>query len=97
MRSLAFLTGYVICINLLGLFLMWSDKRRAKRLAYRIPESTLFATALIGGSVGTLLGMFLFRHKTKKRCFLIGLPVIVAAQILVLLILIRSSLQILFL
>lgn len=96
MRSVRFLILYALCINIFALYLMWSDKRRAKRLSYRIPEATLFAVALIGGSVGSLAGMYLFRHKTKHRRFTIGMPVILLLQI-ALLLLLRARLQILFL
>lgn len=85
MRSVTFLIVYAVCINLAGCFLMWSDKRRARRLAYRIPEATLFAIALIGGCAGSILGMYLFRHKTKHRRFVIGMPVILVLQIALLL------------
>ena len=55
---------YLVIINLLSLFLMAEDKRRARRHLWRIPERTLFAAALVGGSVGALLSMYLFHHKT---------------------------------
>ena len=82
MRSVRFLILYALCINIFALYLMWSDKRRAKRLSYRIPEATLFAVALIGGSVGSLAGMYLFRHKTRKPLFCIGIPLILIIQVL---------------
>ena len=75
------LFAYLIIINLLSLFLMAEDKRRAKRHLWRIPERTLFAAALVGGSVGALFGMYLFHHKTRHWYFVIGMPLILAAQL----------------
>ena len=60
---------------------MLVDKIKAKRNLWRIPESTLIAVAAIGGSIGAIAGMNLFRHKTKHAKFYIGLPVILALQI----------------
>lgn len=53
---------------------MYRDKEKAKRGLYRIPEATLWKAALIGGALGSSIGMFLFRHKTKKLNFKIGFP-----------------------
>lgn len=61
---------------------MLADKIKAKKNRWRIPEATLFLVAAIGGSVGSLLGMHLFRHKTKHLSFTVGIPVILAVQIL---------------
>ena len=66
---------------------MLSDKRRAVRERYRIPERILLGIALIGGSVGCIAGMKLFHHKTRKPAFSIGLPVIFAIQAVIALIL----------
>ncbi len=60
---------------------MGIDKRKAKKGSFRIPEATLFSIAIIGGSIGSILGMFLFRHKTKHWYFVIGLPVIFVLQL----------------
>lgn len=76
---------YLIIINALGLLLMLADKVRAKKKLWRIPERTLLLTALIGGSLGAALGMYLFRHKTRRRKFAIGLPVILAVHLALLL------------
>lgn len=67
---------YLILANLVSFFLMGIDKRKAIRQAYRIPESTLFLSALCGGSIGSLLGMSLFHHKTKKWKFRLGMPAV---------------------
>ena len=63
---------------------MGNDKRRARKNAFRIPEATLFAVAIVGGSLGCILGMFLFRHKTKHWYFLFGLPIILLIQLVTL-------------
>jgi uncharacterized membrane protein YsdA (DUF1294 family) len=60
---------------------MGLDKYKARKRLWRIKESTLFLTSVIGGSLGSLLGMFLFRHKTKHTKFLIGMPVILIVHI----------------
>lgn len=73
-------TIYLVIINLLGIFVMWSDKRKAKKGAWRIKESTLFAVALLGGAMGTTLGMHLFRHKTKHWYFKYGFPLILIVE-----------------
>lgn len=72
---------YLIFINLIGFFVMWIDKAKAKRGSWRIPEKTLFIITLIGGGVGTIAGMYTFRHKTKKLRFTIGFPVILITEI----------------
>lgn len=73
---------YLLIINAAGLLLMLIDKRRAKKNLWRIPEKTLITVALIGGSIGAYAGMKLFRHKTKHSKFYIGIPVIIALQLI---------------
>lgn len=75
-----FLT-YLLIINAFSTLLMHEDKRRARKKLWRIPESTLMATAIAGGSVGALLGMYAFRHKTRHRKFTLGIPAILLLQI----------------
>ena len=72
---------YLLMINLIGFLMMWSDKRRAKWGKWRIPEQTLFIVTALGGGVGTIAGMYMFRHKTKKLKFTIGLPLVVFLEI----------------
>ena len=72
---------YLLLINAIGFLLMLVDKYKAKRNLWRIPEATLMGVAAIGGSIGAIVGMNLFRHKTKHPKFYIGLPVILALQI----------------
>lgn len=73
---------YLIIINIIAFFLMGIDKKKAQNGAWRIPEKTLFLSALLGGSIGAIAGMQLFRHKTKHRTFVIGMPTILIVQIL---------------
>ena len=72
---------YLFLINALGLALMLADKRKAQENRWRIPEATLMTVAVLGGSLGSIAGMHLFRHKTKHLKFTVGLPVILALQI----------------
>jgi len=72
---------YFLIINVVGFFLMGIDKMRAKKQVWRIPEKTLFLIAVLGGSVGTNVGMYVFRHKTKHWYFVIGMPLILIAQV----------------
>jgi uncharacterized membrane protein YsdA (DUF1294 family) len=76
---------YLICVNLLGIIYFFVDKQKAKRQSWRTPEATLFTRAFFGGSIGCLLGMYMFHHKTQKPKFYIGMPVILAVQILLVL------------
>ncbi len=76
------LGAYLLIVNLLLFALMGRDKAAARRSARRTPETTLLAFAVIGGSVGGLLGMILFRHKTRKPAFRIGFPLILICQLL---------------
>lgn len=75
---------WLLAANLIGFLLMGVDKSRAKRDAWRIPEKHFFLTALLGGSVGTIAGMFFFHHKTKHWYFRFGLPAILVVQLLAL-------------
>lgn len=72
----------LIIINGIGYISMWADKKRARKKKYRISEKTLFAIALLGGSLGSILGMKRFRHKTKHWYFKYGMPLILMIQIL---------------
>ena len=73
---------YLIVINLIGFYMMWSDKRKAKWGKWRIPEQTLFIVTALGGGIGTIAGMYTFHHKTKKPKFTIGLPTILILEII---------------
>ena len=72
---------YLSLINVTGFFLMWADKKRAKKGAWRISEKTLFGCALLGGSLGTTVGMHVFHHKTKHWYFKYGMPLILIVQV----------------
>ena len=72
---------YLAIVNIAGFAEMGIDKNRARRGAYRIPEANHFLTAAIGGSIGSILGMYSFRHKTKHLQFVIGMPTILLIQI----------------
>ena len=71
---------YLLIINALGFLLMLVDKWKARKNRWRVRESTLLLVAALGGSVGSLAGMYLFRHKTRHLKFTLGIPLILAAQ-----------------
>ena len=68
-------------INIISFIVCGADKSAAKRKSWRIPEKTLFLLAIVGGSIGVLAGMYLFRHKTKHWYFVWGIPAILVLQI----------------
>ena len=74
------LSIYLSLINALAFLLMLADKQRAKKHRWRIPEAVLLGAAALGGSVGALFGMWLFHHKTRKAKFFITIPLLLAAQ-----------------
>ena len=74
---------YLCIMNALGFLLMLLDKWKARKNLWRIPETTLFAVAVLGGSLGCIAGMHTLRHKTKHFKFIIGLPLILAVQIII--------------
>ena len=73
---------YLLIVNAIAFTLMLADKRMAQKNLWRIPESTLLTIALLGGSIGSLVGMYLVRHKTKHLKFTLGIPLILIGQIL---------------
>lgn len=93
MNVILFIIAYFIIINLIGFFLMGADKRKAIKHAFRIPEATLFIVALIGGSLGTIAGMYLFRHKTRHWYFVYGMPLILLIQLGLILALVYSPID----
>ncbi len=97
MSVISYIILYLAIVNLAGLIVMGIDKLRARKRAWRIPESTLFVIALIGGSLGTTIGMHLFHHKTRHWYFLFGMPAILVIQIATVLILMYSPIQFAFL
>ena len=74
---------YLIVINILGFLVMRLDKHKAKMAERRIPENTLFTFTVLGGGVGTIAGMYVFHHKTKKMKFKVGMPLILILEILI--------------
>ena len=97
MSVISVIVIYIVFVNLLGFFAMYSDKQRARKRAFRIPEATLFTLAIIGGSIGSILGMYLFRHKTRHWTFVYGMSVILLLQIIGLVVLLVAPIEIQFL
>ena len=73
---------YLIIINLIGFLIMYIDKQKAKKGNWRIPEKTIFLVTLLGGGIGTISGMYAFRHKTKHLKFTIGIPITILINII---------------
>ena len=76
---------YFVIINIIGFLIMYIDKQKAKKGKWRIPEKTLFIITALGGGIGTIAGMYIFRHKTQKIAFVIGFPAITILEIIALL------------
>ncbi|MDE6619555.1 MAG: DUF1294 domain-containing protein [Lachnospiraceae bacterium] len=93
MNSFDIIILYAVAVNVVSLIVMGVDKRRAIKRAWRIPESTLFILAIIGGSIGSIIGMHLFHHKTRHWYFLYGMPVILALQIMLILALVFAPIE----
>ena len=74
---------YLIVINILGFLIMGLDKHKAKMAERRIPENTLFTFTVLGGGIGTIAGMYVFHHKTKKMKFKVGMPLVLILEILI--------------
>ena len=74
--------NYLLVINALGFLAMGFDKWKAKRGRWRIPENSLFMFTILGGGIGTIAGIYTFRHKTKKLKFTVGMPAILILEIL---------------
>lgn len=74
---------YIIAINIITFFAMFIDKKKAQHGRYRISEKTLFTLVLLGGGIGGIAGMYIFRHKTQKTKFVVGFPAILIFEIIV--------------
>lgn len=74
---------YLLVINIIAFLAMFIDKKKAEKNRWRIKESTLLILALIGGSIGAIIGMYTFHHKTQKPRFFVGIPIMIILQILV--------------
>lgn len=72
---------YILGVNIIALMLMWIDKSKAKKRAWRIPERTFWSLAIIGGALGIWIGMKSSRHKTKHRSFVVGVPIIIVVHL----------------
>lgn len=93
MNPITFLIIYFVIINIVGFAIMGIDKRKAIKRNFRIPEATLFIVALIGGSIGSIVGMQVFRHKTRHWYFVFGMPAILIAQIALLVFLLTGPIE----
>lgn len=94
MEVIRFLILYFSALNIIGFILMGLDKYKARKKLWRIPEATLFIIALIGGSIGMILGMYGFRHKTRHWYFAYGLPAILLLQLGILAAVLKAPIQI---
>lgn len=94
MDVITLLLSYFIGINLIGFAMMGIDKYKAKKRGFRIPEATLFIVAIIGGSIGSILGMYTFHHKTRHRSFVYGMPFILILQIALIIALLNAPVEI---
>ncbi|MBP9995815.1 MAG: DUF1294 domain-containing protein [Lachnospiraceae bacterium] len=97
MDVIGLIAGYLLIVNIIGFALMGIDKKRAIKRAFRIPEATLFLIAIIGGTIGSILGMYVFRHKTRHVSFVYGMPAILFIQIAAIVALHLSPLEFAFL
>lgn len=95
--SAILVVAYIVIINLITFVVYGRDKSQARRREWRTPESTLFILAIAGGSVGALAGMYLFHHKTRKKSFMFGIPIILLVQLLLILLLVVTTSDIVFL
>ena len=94
MNVITLLLGYFLVMNLIGVALMGIDKYKAKKRSFRIPEATLFIVAIIGGSIGSIIGMYAFRHKTRHWYFVYGMPFILVLQIILFVVLMNAPFEI---
>lgn len=94
MDVITLLLVYAGAVNLIGFALMGIDKYKAKKRAFRISEATLFIVALIGGSIGSILGMYAFRHKTRHPIFVYGMPFILILQLILILAFLNAPFEI---
>lgn len=93
MNAITLIIIYFIVINLVGFALMGIDKRKAVKRLWRIPESVLFIIAIIGGSIGSIFGMQLFRHKTRTWNFVYGMPAILILQVIIFLLILNAPIE----
>ena len=87
MKPILILLVYLVFINIVGFAMMGIDKKKAKKRSFRIPEASLFIIAIIGGSLGSIAGMYFFKHKTRHWYFVYGMPAILILHIILALVL----------
>ena len=93
MGVILFITVYLIVLNIIGFAIMGIDKWKAKKRTFRVPEATLFIISIIGGSMGSILGMYVFHHKTRHWYFVYGMPFILLLQLAIIYILYSCGIQ----
>ncbi|EOS51936.1 hypothetical protein C809_00691 [Lachnospiraceae bacterium MD335] len=93
MVVISIIAGYLALMNLIGFAMMGIDKHKAVKKLWRIPEYTFFVIALIGGSVGSIIGMRVFHHKTRHWYFVYGMPFILILQVALVVCIAKSPLQ----
>lgn len=93
MKVYLLISSYLILMNLIGFALMGIDKHKAIKGAFRIPEATLFVVAIIGGSIGSILGMYTFRHKTRHKKFVYGMPAVLIIQVLLIFLFLQAPVE----
>ena len=93
MKPILILLVYLVFINIVGFAMMGIDKKKAKKRSFRIPEASLFIIAVIGGSLGSIAGMYFFKHKTRHWYFVYGMPAILVLHIILALVLYFMPLQ----
>ncbi len=96
MNAFSIIILYFVIINIIGFGIMGLDKWKAKKGYWRVPESSLFIISLIGGSLGSILGMYSFRHKTRHWYFVFGLPAILVIELLIVFLLTKAPIQFIF-
>lgn len=93
MKVYLLILSYLILMNLIGFALMGIDKHKAIKGAFRIPEATLFVVAIIGGSIGSIFGMYTFRHKTRHKKFVYGMPAVLIIQVLLIFLFLQAPVE----
>ena len=80
---------YLLIVNLVDFILMGVDKKRARNHEWRVPEAAFFIWAIVGGSIGAILGMYTFRHKTRHWYFVWGMPAILILEVVLVVVLVQ--------
>lgn len=96
MNALSIIILYFAALNVIGFGIMGIDKWKARKGYWRIPESSFFIIAAIGGSLGSILGMYTFRHKTRHWYFVFGMPAILIIELLIAFLLSKAPIEFIF-